>query len=109
MERAGAPDIEGEATRVGVNKSGGERVSIKGGSRIVKAIRVKEFGGPEVLQLEEVPTPQPGPGEVLVRIHAAGVNPVETTFAPERTRDCQSCHTHRGTTARAWSNRSAWM
>jgi len=44
----------------------------------VKAIRVKEFGGPEVLQLEEVPTPQPGPGEVLVRIHAAGVNPVET-------------------------------
>ena len=44
----------------------------------MKAIRVKEFGGPEVLQLEEVPTPQPGPGEVLVRIHAAGVNPVET-------------------------------
>jgi NADPH:quinone reductase len=44
----------------------------------VKAIRVKEFGGPDVLQLEEVPTPRPGPGEVLVRIHAAGVNPVET-------------------------------
>ena len=44
----------------------------------MKAIRVKEFGGPEVLQLEDVPTPQPGPGEVLVRIHAAGVNPVET-------------------------------
>jgi NADPH2:quinone reductase len=44
----------------------------------MKAIRVKEFGGPEVLGLEEVPTPQPGPGEVLVRMHAAGVNPVET-------------------------------
>jgi len=44
----------------------------------VKAIRVKEFGGPEVLRLEEVPTPKPGPGEVLVRIHAVGVNPVET-------------------------------
>jgi NADPH:quinone reductase len=44
----------------------------------VKAIRVKEFGGPEVLRLEEVPTPRPGPGEVLVRIHAIGVNPVET-------------------------------
>jgi NADPH2:quinone reductase len=44
----------------------------------VKAIRVKEFGGPEVLRLEEVQTPQPGPGEVVVRIHAAGVNPVET-------------------------------
>jgi NADPH2:quinone reductase len=44
----------------------------------VKAIRVKQFGGPEVLQVEEVPTPQPGPGDVLVCIHAAGVNPVET-------------------------------
>ena len=44
----------------------------------MKAIRVKEFGGPEVLRLEEVQTPQPGPGEVVVRIHAAGVNPVET-------------------------------
>ena len=44
----------------------------------MKTIRVHEFGGPEVLRLEEVPAPQPGPGEVLVRIHAAGVNPVET-------------------------------
>jgi NADPH:quinone reductase len=44
----------------------------------MKAIRVYEFGGPEVLRLEEVPTPRPGPGEVLVRIHAIGVNPVET-------------------------------
>jgi NADPH:quinone reductase len=44
----------------------------------MKAIRVHEFGGPEVLRLEEVPTPQPGRGEVLVRIHAIGVNPVET-------------------------------
>ena len=44
----------------------------------MKAIRVTAFGGPEVLRLEEVPTPKPGPGEVLVRIHATGVNPVET-------------------------------
>ena len=44
----------------------------------MKAIQVHEFGGPEVLRLEEVPTPQSGPGEVLVRVHAAGVNPVET-------------------------------
>jgi NADPH:quinone reductase len=43
----------------------------------VKAIRVHEFGGPEVMKLEEVPDPQPGPGQVVVRIHAAGVNPVE--------------------------------
>jgi NADPH2:quinone reductase len=44
----------------------------------MKAIRVHEFGGPEVLRLEEVPTPQPGPGQALVRMHAIGVNPVET-------------------------------
>jgi len=44
----------------------------------MKAIHVHEFGGPEVLWLEEVSTPQPGPGEVLVRMHAGGVNPVET-------------------------------
>jgi len=44
----------------------------------MKAIHVHEFGGPEVLRLEEVPTPQPGPGEVLVRMHTVGVKPVET-------------------------------
>ena len=44
----------------------------------MKAIRVNEFGGPEVLRLEEVVTQQPAPGQVLVRIHAIGVNPVET-------------------------------
>jgi NADPH:quinone reductase len=44
----------------------------------MKAIRVHEFGDPEVLRLEEVPKPQPGPGQVLVRMHAIGVNPVET-------------------------------
>src|SRR5271166_2857037 len=45
---------------------------------IMKAIRVHEFGGPEVLKLEEVPDLQPGPGQVVVRVHAVGVNPVET-------------------------------
>ncbi|HEX3176675.1 MAG TPA: NADPH:quinone reductase [Methylomirabilota bacterium] len=44
----------------------------------MKAIRVHKFGGPEMLQLEEVPDPKPGQGEALVRVHAAGVNPVET-------------------------------
>jgi NADPH2:quinone reductase len=46
--------------------------------QLMKAIRVHEFGGPEVLRLEEVPTPRPGPGQVLVRMHAIGVNPIET-------------------------------
>src|SRR5580658_344930 len=43
----------------------------------MKAILVKEFGGPEVLALEEVPDLKPGKGQVLVRLEAAGVNPVE--------------------------------
>ncbi len=40
----------------------------------MKAVRVHEAGGPEVLQLEEVPTPAPQRGEVLIRVEAAGVN-----------------------------------
>ena len=44
----------------------------------MKAIRVHQFGGPEVLKLEDLPTPRPSAGEVLVRIHAAGVNPYDT-------------------------------
>lgn len=44
----------------------------------MKAIRVHEFGGPEVLRLEDVPDPAPSPGEVVVSVKAAGVNPVDT-------------------------------
>lgn len=44
----------------------------------MKAIRVHQFGGPEVLRYEDVPTPAPGAGQVLVKVHAIGVNPVET-------------------------------
>jgi NADPH:quinone reductase len=43
----------------------------------MRAILVREFGGPDVLKLENVPTPQPGPAEAVVRVRAAGVNPVE--------------------------------
>ena len=42
---------------------------------MMRAVRVHEFGGPEVLRHDEVPVPEPGPGEVLVRVHAVGVNP----------------------------------
>ena len=44
----------------------------------MKAIRVHNFGEPEVMHLEEVPEPQIGPGQVLVQVQAVGVNPVET-------------------------------
>ena len=44
----------------------------------MKAIRVHQFGGPEVMKLEELPDPSPGPNQVVVRVRAAGVNPVDT-------------------------------
>jgi NADPH2:quinone reductase len=44
----------------------------------MKAIRVHQFGGPEVLRWEEVPDPKPGRTQVLIRTGAVGVNPVET-------------------------------
>jgi NADPH:quinone reductase-like Zn-dependent oxidoreductase len=46
-------------------------------SATMRAIRLDRFGGPEVLLPAELPRPAPGPTEVLVRVHAAGVNPVD--------------------------------
>ena len=43
----------------------------------MKAIVVHQYGGPEVLKFEDYPDPAPGPGEVLVRVAAAGVNPID--------------------------------
>ncbi|MBI3457406.1 MAG: quinone oxidoreductase [Candidatus Rokubacteria bacterium] len=40
----------------------------------MRAIRVPQYGGPETMKLDELPTPKPGPGQALVRIEAAGVN-----------------------------------
>jgi NADPH:quinone reductase len=44
----------------------------------MKAMVVREFGGPEVMKIEELPDPKPGPSEIVVRIRAIGVNPVDT-------------------------------
>src|SRR5204862_7596506 len=46
----------------------------------MKAIRVHQTGGPEAMQLDEVPTPEPGPGEALVAIAAIGVNFIDVYF-----------------------------
>src|SRR3954470_14348822 len=44
----------------------------------MRAIQVQEFGGPEVLRLVDVPVPEPGPDEVLVRVARAGINYADT-------------------------------
>jgi len=43
----------------------------------MKAIRIHEFGGPDVLSIDEIPVPQPEKDEVLIRVHATSVNPVD--------------------------------
>ena len=47
---------------------------------MIRAVRVHEFGGPEAMRLEEIDLPAPGKGEVQVKIHAAGVNFIDTYF-----------------------------
>ena len=55
---------------------------------MMKAVRIHEYGGPEVLRYEDAPRPEPGSGEVLIRVHASSVNPVDWKirqgFAKER-------------------------
>jgi len=52
-------------------KSGGAK------AQTMKAVRIHEYGGLEVLQYEDAPRPRPQAGEVVVRVHAAGVNPID--------------------------------
>jgi NADPH2:quinone reductase len=46
----------------------------------MRAVRYAEHGGPEVLAVEDVERPEPGHGDLLVRVEAAGINPVDTYF-----------------------------
>lgn len=50
----------------------------------MRAVQISRFGGPEVLEMVEIPTPVPGPGEILVRIRAIGVNFAETLMRRNR-------------------------
>ncbi|WP_293783533.1 NADP-dependent oxidoreductase [uncultured Pedobacter sp.] len=43
----------------------------------MKAVRIHDFGGPEVLSIDEIPVPKPAPDEVLIKVHATSVNPVD--------------------------------
>jgi NADPH:quinone reductase-like Zn-dependent oxidoreductase len=46
-------------------------------SQTMKAVRIHNYGGPEVLKYEDAPRPQPGEGEILIRVHATSVNPID--------------------------------
>ena len=53
----------------------------------MKAARIHEYGGPEALRYEDAPRPVPAAGEVLVRVHAAGINPVDWKIRAGHVRD----------------------
>ena len=58
----------------------------------MKAIVVHQYGGPEVLKFEEYPDPVAGPGEVLVRVAAASVNPIDCKRRAGLTQDFYPMH-----------------
>lgn len=58
----------------------------------MKAVVVYQYGGPEVLKFEEYPDPVPGPGEVLVRVAATSVNPIDYRRRAGLTKDFYPMH-----------------
>src|SRR5438445_8587652 len=54
-----------------------EKKSASATSQTMKAIRIHNYGRPEVLHYQDAPRPKPQAGEVLIRVHAAGVNPID--------------------------------
>ena len=78
LARGHAAGLDSRAGRAGVCGISGRLARRRGAiSKSMKAIRVSKFGKPGVLELEEIADHQPQPGQLLVRLHAVGVNPVE--------------------------------
>src|ERR1700677_1475864 len=55
--------------------------------RTMKAVVIHNFGGPDVLSYEDIPIPKIGPDEVLIKVHAAGVNPVDWKIREGKMKD----------------------
>lgn len=66
--RTSSRGVRGKAVIANINK---------GSPYLMKAVVNHEFGAPNVLRVEDVPRPAPGDGEVLIRVHAVGINPVD--------------------------------
>ena len=58
----------------------------------MKAVVLRQYGGPEVLRFEDYADPVPGPGEVLVRVAAASVNPIDYKRRAGLTKDFYPMH-----------------
>lgn len=67
----------------------------------MKAIGLTTYGGPDVLRELELPTPEAGPGEVRIRVHAAAVNPTDVMMRTGVTPS--GCGTSRPRTCPAWT------
>ncbi len=79
-------------------------------NRWMRAVVLEKFGGPDVLTISEVAAPEPGPGQVRIRVQAAAVNPVD---AATRAGLLQAAGLHDGPNlrlrlGRAWHGRRAW-
>jgi NADPH:quinone reductase-like Zn-dependent oxidoreductase len=73
----------------------------------MKAAQFSRFGGPEVLEIVDLPDPHPGPGQVRVAVHAAGINATEWKLRTGEMSSAPGSPRPRAATSRAWSTSSA--